>query len=142
MRYWDSSAIVPLLVEQDASDAVQAEFALDSGMVVWWSADVECVSGIARLEREDAARSHDIPAAMAKLAALSASWQEVQPVTRIRVVAARLLRTHALRAVDALQLAAAIIASDGDSSTLTFVTLDRRLAIAADKEGFPVVVPA
>jgi hypothetical protein len=46
---------------------------------------------------------------------------------------------HELRAGDALQLAAAIVASDHQTSAMEFVTLDRRLADAADKEGFRVI---
>ena len=54
----------------------------------------------------------------------------------------RVLRTHALRAADAFQLAAAIVAADGEPRSLTFVTLDARLALAAGREGFPVIEPA
>ncbi len=47
--------------------------------------------------------------------------------------------THPLRAADALQLGAAIVAADGDTASLEFVTLDRRLADAALREGFPTL---
>jgi predicted nucleic acid-binding protein len=57
-------------------------------------------------------------------------------------MATRLLRVHPLRAADALQLAAAIIAAEDDPRSLPFVTLDDRLALAAEREGFPVVDPA
>ncbi len=43
---------------------------------------------------------------------------------------------------DGLQLAAAIVAADGEPRSLTFVTLDARLALAAEREGLPVVEPA
>jgi predicted nucleic acid-binding protein len=46
---------------------------------------------------------------------------------------------HPLRAADALQLGSAIVAADGDPSSLEFVTFDRRLAEAALREGFPVL---
>lgn len=58
------------------------------------------------------------------------------------MTARRLLRVHALRAADALQLAAAIAASEADPASLKLVTLDERLAEAARREGFPVAVPA
>jgi hypothetical protein len=76
-----------------------------------------------------------------RLAALAEQWEEVQPGEVVRSTAVRLLRTHPLRTGDALQLAAAILAADGDPRALPFVTLDDRLAVAADKEGFPVLVP-
>jgi predicted nucleic acid-binding protein len=56
-----------------------------------------------------------------------------------RKIAKRFLRVHNLRAADALQLAAAFLAAEKDSSTLEFVCLDERLANAARKEGFAVI---
>lgn len=58
------------------------------------------------------------------------------------MTARRLLRVHALRAADALQLAAAIAASEADPASLDLVMLDEQLAEAARREGFPVAVPA
>ena len=49
-----------------------------------------------------------------------------------------MLRVHALRAADALQLAAALLASDEEPAGLDIVTLDSRLADAARREGFRV----
>lgn len=77
-------------------------------------------------------------AAVARLDLLGAAWQEVQPSQSLRRSAIRLLRVHALRAADALQLAAAVAASEGDSRSLALVTLDDRLAEAAVREGFPI----
>lgn len=111
-------------------------------MVVWWSTSVECVSAIARREREGLLKARDVVAVTEKLAALAASWEEVQPAERVRRTAARIVRVHPLRTADAFQLAAAIAAADGDPRSLPFVTLDDRLARAAEREGFPVVEPA
>ena len=141
MRFWDSSAIVPLLVEQDRTVAVQAELERDPGLVVWWSTDVECVSALGRLSREARITEADVVAASDRLELLAASWQEVRPAARVRTVASRLLRTHPLRAGDAIQLAAAIVVADDDPRSFSIVTLDERLADAARREGFPVVVP-
>jgi hypothetical protein len=55
------------------------------------------------------------------------------------MTAQRLLRVHPLRAADSLQLAAAIVAAEGDPATLEFVGLDDRLNDAAAREGFRVV---
>ena len=52
--------------------------------------------------------------------------------------ALRLLDVHDLRAADALQLAAALVASRERPQSIAFATLDQRLAIAARAEGFPV----
>jgi len=48
----------------------------------------------------------------------------------------------ALHAADALQLAAAVAAADDSAAQLPFVTLDTRLALAAQREGFEVIQPA
>ena len=46
---------------------------------------------------------------------------------------------HPLRAADALQLGAALVATDLEPAGLELVTLDERLATAAEKEGFTVL---
>jgi predicted nucleic acid-binding protein len=141
MKFWDSSVIVPLLVSQASSGAVSNEVERDPDLVVWWGTGLECVSAFTRLEREGKLTAAELVAAIDNLPPLAASWQEVQPAARLRQTAERLLRVHPLRAADALQLAAAIAAADGDPSSLPFVTLDERLARAAEREGFPVVEP-
>ncbi|HSJ25022.1 MAG TPA: hypothetical protein VK929_10160 [Longimicrobiales bacterium] len=56
----------------------------------------------------------------------------------VRTTAMRLLRTHPLRAADALQLAAALAWAPAPAGDV-FVTLDERLATAATLEGFTVL---
>jgi uncharacterized protein len=139
MRFWDASAIVPLLIAERATDAVQAVASGDAGMLVWWATEVECASALARLERDDALDRPSATLAFARLKALSNAWHEIEPSDTIRETAVRFLRVHTLRAADALQLAAAFVASDSRPSSLEVVTLDDRLALAARKEGFPLV---
>jgi hypothetical protein len=57
----------------------------------------------------------------------------------LRRLAQRLVRVHPLRAADAFQLAAALVAAEPDPSGVEFVCLDPRLANAASREGFRVV---
>jgi predicted nucleic acid-binding protein len=61
---------------------------------------------------------------------------QIDPSDDIRESARRLLRVHPLRAADALQLAAAMVAAERRPSTLAVVTFDDRLLDAAAKEGF------
>lgn len=107
-------------------------------MTVWWATQIECVSALARLEREGALGS-PLSEAFGRLRQFAASWREIIPSDEVREAAARFLRVHPLRAGDALQLAAAFVAASGRPSSLEFVVLDERLAIAAQKEGFSVV---
>lgn len=138
MRYWDSSAIIPLTVTEASTDTMRAIAAEDPVMCVWWGTEVECVSALARLEREGALTDTATTGALERLDVLAESWNEVQPVAAVRSAARRLLRVHALRAADALQLAAAVLAAEGHPASLEIVTLDERLAAAARREGFTV----
>ncbi len=141
MKFWDSSALVPLLVQQPASAAVRVLVDADPAVLVWWAASLECESAIARLTRMGALDKPGAHGARSRLQALEETWAEVEPVSMVRQVARRMIRVHPLRAADALQLAAAVAASGDSPSSLDFVTLDERLADAARLEGFPVVTP-
>lgn len=141
MKFWDSSALLPLLVAETSSEAVQRAFERDPELVVWWGTEIECVSALARRERDGDQVGTTVVEALVRLDELSMSWREVQPVERVRRVARRMLRVHPLRAADALQLSAAIVASEDQPATLPLVTLDDRLAQAAEREGFVIVRP-
>jgi len=138
MRFWDASAVVPLLVAEPSTERIQATAAANPSMFVWWGTEIECASALARLERDGALDETAATEAFARLRELADSWHEVEPTDHIRVLAVRLLRVHPLRATDALQLAAAYVAAEQLPSSLPFVTLDDRLAAAARKEGFAV----
>jgi predicted nucleic acid-binding protein len=139
MRFWDASAIVPLLVFEASSRALQALPKQDPTMLVWWGSEVECASAVARIERDGALDPRNAGQAFDRLRQLSRVWHEVEPSDPIRQIAVRFLRVHPLRAADALQLAAAYAAAEHRPTSLDVVTLDERLAVAASKEGFPVL---
>jgi len=141
VKFWDSSAIVPLLAEEASTSSALGFYRDDPLLFAWWGTDVECVSALARLERRRAIPSAGMAEAIARLRALKSSWQEVQPGEAVRETAIRLLRVHDLRATDSLQLAAAIIASGHRPASLEFVCLDERLIGAARREGFAVLTP-
>jgi predicted nucleic acid-binding protein len=139
VRFWDSSALIPLIVTEPASSTLVIEYERDPELIVWWATEVECESALARRERDGPLPIATQAQARHRLAELARSWQEVQPIPRVRETARRLVRVHPLRAGDALQLAAAIVAARDDLGSLPFVTLDERLARAAEREGFPVL---
>jgi uncharacterized protein len=136
VRFWDASAIVPLLVAEPTTRRLQALVAKDSSMLVWWGSEVECVSALTRLERDAALSSQAVTLALQRLGRLAVGWHEVDPSDAIREAATRFLRVHPLRGADALQLAAAFLAAERRPTSLEMVTLDDRLATAARKEGF------
>jgi predicted nucleic acid-binding protein len=139
VRFWDSSAIVPLLARQTATPRAEELFASDSRMTVWWGTPVECASALGRLQREREIDARGVAAARLRLREFSRIWDDVQPGEALRENAARLVFSLGLRAGDALQLAAAVAASGERPSALEFVCFDLRLAEAAQKEGFRVV---
>jgi len=139
VKFWDASAVVPLLIAEVSTRRLLALAAEDPAMLVWWGSEIECASAFARLEREAAIGANEIETAVARLGQLKAAWHEIDPSDAVRETAVRFLRVHPLRAADALQLAAAFAAAEGRPISLEFVSLDDRLCVAARKEGFAVV---
>lgn len=133
MRFWDTSAIIPLLVEEHVSAQIDKLFLEDALLVVWWGTSIECISAVTRLEREGRLSHQETEEVVARLTELRETWREIQPAGAVKQVAERILRLHPLRSQDAQQLSACILANRDQS--LEFVTLDERLRTAARKEG-------
>ena len=139
MRYWDASALFPLLVNEPGSEEARTLLKADPNVCVWWGTPVECASGLARRVRDgelDAGRHEE---ALRSLAAAMRGWRPVAPSDALRADAMRFARLHALRAGDALQLAAALSWAQGAPAGLDVVCLDRKLRDAAQIEGFTVL---
>jgi len=141
VRFWHTSALVPLLLQQWATSEVEALLAEDPDMVAWWGTAVECASAAARLRREERISIREEERVRAAVSSLRAAWVEVLPSEEVRERAMRLLRVHPLKAADALQLAAALVWA-GSPRSAELVTLDERLALAARLEGFKVLPEA
>lgn len=138
MKYWDSSAIASLLIEESFTAGLRALRDQDPEQTVWCLTPVEIASALTRRVREGlpADQENSIRAACQ---VLSERWQEICSLELVRSRALRLLNSHPLRAADALQLAAALLACDERPEALTFVCVDDRLRSAARREGFPVL---
>ena len=137
MRYWDASALVPLCVAQPTSAALRR--LAPAGIVTWCLSAVEISSAIERRRREGSLSATDRDDALTNLRELATAWTEVSALAVVRERACRLLATHALRAADSLQLAAAVIAANDRPSGHGFVAADNQLNDAARKEGFHLV---
>ncbi len=142
MRFWDSSAIVPLLVKEAASSATHQLLTEDRDMTVWWASEVECLSALMKLERARQISPEQLRIALNRLSEFAADWHEIIPARELREAAKRFLRLHPLSAADSLQLAAAVLASENDPASIAFVSLDARLRDAASRQGFTRVIPA
>ena len=138
MKFWDSSAVVALLVDEPAHRNVTDVLAHDQGMLVSWATPLECLSALIRRTRDGSLDEDGLRIATQRLRAVAAEWHEVLPTPALRSVAERMLRVHVLRATGALQLAAAVVAAEHDPPSLGFVCLDERLIAGARREGFTV----
>lgn len=141
MRFWDASAVVPLLVAEEPTRALRALMLEDRQMAVWALTPLEVLSALWRRRRLAEIEVRAQAAAEDALLELETAWSIVIDVTEVDRRARRLLATHPLRAADAAQLAAALLACDERPERLPFVTLDERLAEAARREGFAVLPP-
>jgi uncharacterized protein len=139
MKFWDASAIIPLLADEPSRERLLDLIEADPEILAWWGTPVEIASALARREHEKQLKSDEVEAALAAARRLAEQWHEVVPSAAVRRTAERLLRVHPIRAADSLQLAAALIAADHDPATLEMVCLDARLATAARREGFTVL---
>jgi len=135
MRLWDSSALAALLVTEPDSPRRAAQLRDDPAIAVWWSTAVECESAIQRRQRDGSIDASGARLARECLVSLAASWHEVPPSPVLRTLAIRILRTHPLRAADALQLAAALSLASALRRQIGFVCGDERLLHAAEIEG-------
>jgi hypothetical protein len=138
VRFWDPSALVPLLLEQAATAEVSGLLSQDPEIVAWWGTPLECVSAAARLRREDRLTVDEEDRIRELLEILHESWLEILPSEDVRKRATRNLRIHRLKAADALQLAAAQLWA-GSTARPEMVTYDEPLALAARLEGFRVL---
>lgn len=138
MKFWDSSALVPLIVEEPASAELGRFLAEDPDFLVWTLTSVELLSMLGRLGRVAAGLDDLIPGLRSDALDLVERAVIVSDVDGVRRRAERLVGVHPLTAADAMQLGAAIIASGDRPETLPFVTLDRPLARCAQLEGFQV----
>lgn len=140
MRFWDSSALLAVWLEDPVTQRSRARYDETAvPVVVWWATPVECLSAICRRERSDELTSEQASELTASLRSASETWAHVPPSQALRDRALRALRLHPLRAADALQLAAALTLADGRPEDLEFLCLDERLRAAADREGFQVL---
>jgi predicted nucleic acid-binding protein len=139
LKFWDTSAVVPLLAEEPTREHLMSLLDQDPDVIIWWGTTVEIASALARREREGLVTADQVTSALAIAHQLADSWHEIVPSDSIRRTAERLLRTHPLRSSDSLQLAAALVAADHNPENLQIVCLDARMSSAGRREGFTVL---
>lgn len=136
MAFYDTSALLPWLRHERRTETTAKLIENFQPIIVWWGTETECESALSRLEREAQLHRGHLQRARGRLQKLKQVWHVVQATNSMKNHASRLLRTHILKAADALQLSAAITLADGHTADIHFVSFDQNLLKAAEKEGF------
>jgi len=139
MRFWDTSALVATEIDEKATKTARKLVQDDSELVVWILTDVEVASALWRRCRNGEMTESERSEAQRRLDETLSNAVNVSDVFAVARRARRLLAAYTLRAADAMQLAAALLACEDEPARLPFVTLDDRLAEAATREGFTIV---
>jgi uncharacterized protein len=137
--FWDSSALVPLLLPEASSPALTKHLRTDPAPAFWWASPVECRSALHRRHREGLLSDRVLSGAIGRLDALVQAVDTVPATDAVLARAGRLLAAHPLSAAAALQLAAALAWCEEATDDETLVCLDRRLGEAARREGFTLM---
>src|ERR1043165_6193674 len=133
--FWDTSAIVPLCCQQDASQEMRRIARRIKRVAAWWGTTVEARSAFSRLVRDGQMTVRGLQQAVARLEVHCTSWVEALPGGRAREIAEGLPEQYGLRALDSFQLAAALAWCKEQPRGRLFVCCDARLAEAAAKGG-------
>ena len=138
MRYWDASALVPLIVSEPGSRLARKWLQEDDHVVTWAWTRTEITSAIERRAREGALTRRQRRTVLDRLRGFAAGWDEVIDWLAVRARANAVLARHPLRGADAGHLGAALLVNEQLTDPLLFLCLDQRLCDAAEREGLGV----
>ncbi len=139
MSFWDSSALLPLIIREPSSKKM-LDLKEDTDFILTWTlTPVEIISTLCRLQRMDQIDMVGFEKALKSWKNLEEGIYLIKDIEAVKRRANRLLRIHPLKAADALQLASALIACSDVTSQHFFISLDKQLNQAAAKEGFNVL---
>lgn len=141
MKFWDTSSVVPLLVEEEEAVRMKEILSKDRSVIWWWGTPIECASTLWRKVREGTLTATELDQASNRLSQIRKTVDQIEPGHSLQELAIRLVAIHPLRAADALQLAAALKWAEDNPMGFSFVSLDRRLREAALREGFTLLPP-
>lgn len=137
--FWDTSALVALCCPHSSSAIANKVARQTSRIVIWWATPVEMSSAFSQLFRAGELDDRELSYALKRKSVLRRSWDEIEPSERLRDLATSLPERYGLRALDALQLAAALVWCKETPRHRPFACFDQRLAGAAAKAGFDVI---
>ncbi len=139
IAFWDTSAIVPLCCAQEFSFEARRQRRQFDESVIWWATPVEIQSGFGRLSREQLLTEGDLRVAQKTWTKFYLGSQIVRPDEDVLDIAVNIPATYNLRAMDAIQLAAAMVWCAEKPRNRPFICADSRLGNAAVDAGFNVI---
>lgn len=138
MSFWDSSAIVPLCAYQQNSAAARNLSHKFTNRFVLRECVVEVSSAFARLQREGSIDDATRRRFEVRLVRLENEWTVVNTESKTVELARTFPAIYGLKAMDSLQLAAALVWCKELPKNKDFVSADDRLLKAAERAGFNV----
>ena len=135
IAYFDTSAVVPLLVAEPATERCVRIWNEATSVASARLLYPEARAALARAERLDRLTGAQLAAAVAELDAMVDEVDIVELSADLARRAGDLAQEHGLRGYDAVHLAAALALANDD---LVVVTGDAELAAAAEAEGIAV----
>ena len=136
--FWDTSVLLTLSCQQDLSKQARQLWRAAPRVVVWWGTSVEMRSAISRLQGQGRLTAPELQFALRRLEAMRDQWREIAPSDKLRNLAETLPDTYNLRALDAFQLAAALVWCKEKPPGRVFICADEKLSQAAAQAGFTV----
>ncbi len=138
MAFWDSSAIVPLSVNEKSSRLARNLWRQFAKNFVWSESVVEVSSAFARLEREGKINKPTRLKLENRLLFVEAQWVKIETTSRIIEIGRTFPALYGLKAMDCLQLAAALVWCNEYPKNRNFIAGDGKLLKAAESAGFTI----
>lgn len=135
IAYFDTSAIVPLIINEATSDLCGRVWNESSRVVSVRLLYPEARAALAKAERIGRITRTQLTAAVTQLDAIIAEVDHIEVTADLAQVAGELSQVHGLRGYDAVHLAAARVVAGAD---LMLITGDADLAAAAIALGITV----
>ncbi|MFV0306544.1 MAG: type II toxin-antitoxin system VapC family toxin [Desertimonas sp.] len=139
IAYFDTSAVVPLLVQEPTTDHCTRLWDEATRIVSARLAYPEACAALARAVRMGRLTSAQMTAATAELDDVIEQIDFIEITAELAHSAGQLAQQQGLRGYDAVHLAAAVRIADDD---VVFVTGDTDLAAAARATGLAIAVPS
>lgn len=136
--YFDTSVLVKRYVrEPDSAKAavLMRRHAVLSSAI----ASLETLSALARRRSEGDIRSRDLAAILGRLRLDRSLWTMIEIDAAVRSKAEELVERHAVRTLDALHVASALVFAVSAQLRVPFITADLRQRDAAQAEGLRVL---